>query len=167
MRTSVQGWVLPHLIRWVEAQGFDGTPIRELPGCSDLQDPDVRVPEASAEAAWRLAAAMTGDMFIGIHLAESLPRGAFDLVEYAFRSSASLGAGLERLARYGRVISDRVAARVEAQGDGLVLMIQDAGSSALHPSRAEFGLAVALKFWLIATPATCAAPFASTAMFPL
>jgi AraC-like DNA-binding protein len=68
------------------------------------------------------------------------------LVEYAFRSSASLGAGLERLARYGRVVSDRVAARVEAQGDALVLVIQDAGGPALHPGRAEFGLAVALKF---------------------
>jgi AraC-like DNA-binding protein len=98
------------------------------------------------DAAWRLAASATGDRCIGIHVAESLPRGALDLVEYAFRSSASLGAGLERLARYGRVISDRVAARVEKQGEGLVLVIQDAGSSTLHPGRAEFGLAVALKF---------------------
>jgi len=146
MSRSVQGWVLPHLIRWVEQQGLDATAIRQLPGLGDLLDPDVRVPESSVEAAWHLAASTTGDRFVGIHVAESLPRGALDLVEYAFRSSASLGAGLERLARYGRVVSDRVAARVEAQGDALVLIVQDAGSSALHPGRAEFGLAVALKF---------------------
>ena len=62
------------------------------------------------------------------------------------RSSASLAAGLERLARYGRVLSDRVAARMEAQGEGLLLLVRDTGSTALHPARAEFALAVALKF---------------------
>ena len=143
---SVQGWLLPHLVAWVENQGFDGTPIRRLPGLADLTDPDLRVPEASAETAWRLATTMTGDAAIGVHLAESLPRGALDLVEYAFRSSASLSAGLDRLARYGRVLSDRVAARMEARGEGLLLLVRDAGSTALHPGRADFALAVALKF---------------------
>ncbi len=143
---SVQGWVLPHLIAWVEKQGFDGTSIRRLPGLADLTDPDLRVPEASVETAWRLATTFTGDAAIGVHVAESLPRGALDLVEYAFRSSASLAAGLERLARYGRVLSDRVAARMETHGEGLLLLIRDTGSTALHPGRAEFALAAALKF---------------------
>jgi hypothetical protein len=142
----VQGWLLPHLVAWVDHQGFDGTPIRRLPGLADLTDPDLRVPEASAETAWRLATTMTGDAAIGVHVAESLPRGALDLVEYAFRSSASLSAGLERLARYGRVLSDRVAARTEAHGDGLLLLVRDMASTALHPGRAEFALAAALKF---------------------
>jgi AraC-like DNA-binding protein len=143
---SVQGWVLPHLVAWVENQGFDGTAIRRLPGLADLTDPDLRVPEASVERAWRLAATMTGDAAIGVHVAESLLRGALDLVEYAFRSSPSLAAGLERLARYGRVLSDRVAARMEAHGEGLLLLVRDTGSTALHPGRAEFALAAALKF---------------------
>ena len=64
-----------------------------------------------------MAAAATRDPALGVHLAESMPRGALDLVEYAFRSSASLGVGLERLARYGRVLSDCVAARTEDNGD--------------------------------------------------
>ena len=62
------------------------------------------------------------------------------------RSSASLAAGLERLARYGRVLSDRVAARMEAHGEGLLLLVRDTGGTALHPGRAEFALAAALKF---------------------
>ena len=137
---------MPHLIAWVERQGFDGTAIRRLPGLADLTDPDLRVPEASVETAWRLATTFTGDAVIGVHVAESLPRGALDLVEYAFRSSASLAAGLERLARYGRVLSDRVAARMETHGEGLLLLVRDTGRTALHPGRAEFALAVALKF---------------------
>jgi AraC-like DNA-binding protein len=142
---SVQGWVLPYLIRWVEEQGIDASSIRRLPGMADLTDPDVRVPEASAEAAWRLATTLTHDEAIGVHVAEWLPRGALDLIEYAFRSSASLSAALGRLARYGRVLSDRIASRMDTNSEGLLLLIRDAGSTALHPGRAEFALAGALK----------------------
>lgn len=112
---------------------------------ADLTDPDLRLPEASVEAAWRLATTLTRNDAIGVHLATSLPRGALDLIEYAVRSSASLAKGLERLARYGRVLSDRVAARMDANDEGLMLMFRDAGSTALHPGRAEFALAAALR----------------------
>ena len=110
---SVQTWVFPHLIAWVDSQCVDASPIRRLPGMVG-NDPDRRISEATAEAAWRLAETLTHDEAIGVHVAESLPRGALDLIEYAVRSSASLGSGLERLAHYGRVLSDRVAARIEA-----------------------------------------------------
>ncbi len=143
---STLAWLLPHLIARVERDGADATPIRRLRGLSDLTDPDARVPETSVEAAWRLATSLTRDAAIGIHLAESLPRGALDLVEYAFRSSASLISGLERLARYGRVMSDRVSARVEGNGDCLLLFMRDSGRMVMHPGRSEFALAAALKF---------------------
>src|ERR1700750_2977918 len=115
---SVQGWVLPYLIEWVETRGFDAASIRKLRGMAELTDPDLRLPEASVEEAWRLATTLTSDDAVGVHLAEGLPRGALDLVEFAFRSSASLASALERLVRYGRVISDRVAPRVDAHEQG-------------------------------------------------
>jgi AraC-like DNA-binding protein len=43
------------------------------------------------------------------------------------------------------VISDRVAARVDANEEGLLLAFRDIGSTPLHPGRAEFALAAALK----------------------
>ena len=141
---SVQTWVFPHLLTWLESQNFDAAPIRRLPGIV-TNDPDRRVSESTAEAVWRLAAAITKDDAIGVHLAEWLPRGGLDLIEYAVRSSSSLGSGLERFARYGCLVSDRVAARTEANDRGLQLIIGDVGSSALHPARAEFALALALK----------------------
>ena len=78
----MQGWVLPYLIEWVETQGCDAASLRRLGGMAELTDPDRRVPEASVEAAWRLAATLTDDAAVGVHLAEWLPRGALDLVEY-------------------------------------------------------------------------------------
>lgn len=142
---SVKGWVLPHLVEWVERHGADASGIRRLLGVVPMEDPDVRVPEPTADAVWRLAAAVTGDDALGVHIAEALPRGALDLVEYAFRSSPSLAGGLERLARYGRVLSDRVAARVDASGGGLRFLLRDTGSTAIHSARAEFGLATVLR----------------------
>ncbi len=97
------------------------------------------------ERAWRLAATLTRDEALGIHLAESLPRGALDLIEYTLRSSASLGNGLDRLARYGRLLSDRVAARTHGRGQSLLFLVHDTATTPLHPARAEFALAVALK----------------------
>lgn len=142
---TVSGWVLPYLMVLVASEGCDPAPISRLPGLAGLDDPDVRVSERAAQEAWRLASSLTRDPALGVHLAESLPRGALDLVEYAFRSSASLGVGLERLARYGRVLSDRVAARTEDNGTDLLMVVRDTGSSPLHPARAEFALAVAVR----------------------
>lgn len=143
---SVQAWVLPHLIAWVESRGHATTSIRRLPGLADLSDPDLRVLETSVERAWRIAADLSRNEAIGLHVAESLPRGALDLVEYAFRSSASLAAGLTRLAHYGRILSDRFSARLEQHGNRFLLLIRDTGDTPLHPGRAEFALATALKF---------------------
>ena len=79
--SSVQGWVLPHLITWVESRNVDASPIRGLFGRTALEDPGVRVPEATTEMAWRLAASLTRDEALGIHLAESLSRGALDTLD--------------------------------------------------------------------------------------
>jgi AraC-like DNA-binding protein len=144
-RPTVQAWAFPHLLAWVESRIADASSIRRLPGLGTIEGPDARIPEATADAAWRLAETLTTDEAIGVHVAESLPRGALDLIEYAVRSSPSLGSGLERLAHYGGMLSDRVAARIEANDRGLVLIVGDVGVSALHHGRAEFALAMALK----------------------
>ena len=78
----------------------------------------MRVPETASREAWRLAMAMTRDEAIGLHVAQWLPRGALDLIEYAFRTSATLGDGLDRLARYGRLINDRLDRARAAHGTG-------------------------------------------------
>ena len=142
---SVQGWVLPHLLAWVESRGGDASRMRRLFGRTRLEDPSARVSEEAADTTWRLAATLTGDDALGIHFAESLPRGALDLVEYALRSSPALGGGLERLARYGRLLSDRVAARTHRHRDSLLFLVHDTATTPLYPARAEFALAVALK----------------------
>jgi AraC-like DNA-binding protein len=146
-RGSVLGWVVPLLADYVKAQGHDSAPIFRLNGIKgrDLKDPDVRVPETASREAWRVAMAITGDEAIGLHVAQWLPRGSFDLVEYAFRTSATLGDGLDRLARYGRLINDRLAGHVLRTGPGVRFLVDVADERAVHPQRAELSIALALR----------------------
>jgi len=156
-RGSVLGWVVPLLAAYVKERGHDDGPILQLPGIRerDLEDPDVRVPETASREAWRLAMSITGDEAIGLHVAEWLPRGSLDLIEYAFRSSATLGDGLVRLARYGRLINDRLAGHVLHAGPspGVRFLMGVADSGPLHPQRAEFSIALALRLARDATAA--------------
>ena len=146
-RGSVLGWVCPLLADYVKTQGYDGAPILQLPGIRgrDLKDPDVRVPEEASREAWRLAMSITKDEAIGLHLAQWLPRGSLDLVEYAFRTSATLADGLARLARYGRLINDRLSVQIVRKGPGVTFMVGGADGRPLHPQRVELSMALALR----------------------
>jgi len=146
-RGSVLGWVVPLLATYVKEQGHDSAPILQLTGIRgrDLKDPDVRVPESASREAWRLAMTITKDEALGLHIAQWLPRGALDLVEYSFRTSATLGDGLDRLAHYGRLINDRLAVHVVRTGPGVRFILGEADARPLHPQRAEFSIALALR----------------------
>ena len=154
-RGTVLGWVVPLLAAYVKEQGHDADPILRLDGIRgrDLKDPDVRVPEAASREAWRQAMVLTKDNAIGLHIAQWLRPGALDLVEYAFRTSATLGDGLDRLARYGRLINDRLAVHVLHTGPGVRFLMGAADARPLHPQRAEFGIALALRLAREATAA--------------
>jgi len=146
-RSTVLAWAIPHVLAHVAATGADAGAIRDLPGIrgKDLDDPDLRLPDSVAREAWRLAAEVTGDDALGLHMAQALPPGALDLLEYAFRSSPTLERGFAELERYGRLLSDRAAAHL-GHGDGtlVVTLGQESGLPMLR-HRADFALALALR----------------------
>ena len=140
---TVLAWILPELLAHVTECGFDANPLRRLPGLAgrDLDDPDVRIADASAADAWHLAEQITGDDSIGLHMAQSIPAGALDILEYAFRSSPTVGAGLDQLARYVRAVIDRAAARFDIVDDALaVTWVKPA-----EPHRVEFAFALIVR----------------------
>jgi AraC-like DNA-binding protein len=146
-RSTVLAWAIPHLLAHVASSGADASPIRRLPGIrgKDLDDPDLRLPDSVAREAWSLAAEITGDDALGLHMAQALPRGALDLLEYAFRASPTLERGFEALQRYGRLLNDRAAAHLEREGDTLVLTLGRPGGEPMLRQRVEFSLASALR----------------------
>lgn len=82
-------------------------------------------------ALWNRAAAATGDAAFGVHAAEQLPPGLFDVVEYAALSSATLREALAQLCRYQRLVTE--VARYTLDGDTLRLDY-DLGASPAPPS---------------------------------
>lgn len=66
-----------------------------------------RLPHQSVRALWEAAAEAAGDPSFGVHVAEAVSVGAFDVVEYVLSTAETVGAGLSRLARYIPLVHDR------------------------------------------------------------
>ena len=65
-----------------------------------------QLPHQSVQRLWEAAAEASHDRFFGVHVAEALPTGAYDLMDYLLSTAATVGEGLARLARYDRLIYD-------------------------------------------------------------
>jgi len=88
---------------------------------AELDDSEARIPHAMAVDLWDAAKQLTGDASIGIHVAESIRPGIFGALEYALRTSETLGRGLERLCRYHLVFHDVAEVALTVEGERAVL----------------------------------------------
>ena len=80
-------------------------------------DPDARIPVDVENALWDAAARATGDPLFGLHAAQAVTRGAFDVLDYAVRTAPTLRTALERLVRYNRLFHSHAAFTLEEHGD--------------------------------------------------
>jgi AraC-like DNA-binding protein len=111
-----------------------------------MRDPDGRIPHAVALAVWHEAVRQSGDDAFGIHAAEQIRPGAFDVLDYATRSSATLGEGLGRLVRYHRVLHDAAVVQLRLEADVARLTHALPGGAAELPRHtAEFIVAA----WIV------------------
>jgi AraC-like DNA-binding protein len=95
---------------------------------SVLADPDGRVPVGTMQALLERASELTGDPHFGLHVGERLPAGAMETLDYATRSSRTIGEGLSRLARYYPLLIENVEVKIETAGN-LARLINNA-----HPA---------------------------------
>ena len=92
----------------LERRGIDVGPLlararlsREL-----LADGEARLPHRSVADLWEAAAQATGDRSFGLHVAERLPEGTFDVCDYLLATAATVGEGLLAVTRYARLVQD-------------------------------------------------------------
>ncbi len=118
-------WLLGALAQAVSSMG--GNPDRVLEalamGEQRLLDPGARLPLSLAAEAWERAAAETGDEVFGLHFAERVPLGAFEVVvDYVTRSAPTLGEAILRRLRFQRLLHECVVVELQPTPDGARLV---------------------------------------------
>jgi AraC-like DNA-binding protein len=87
-----------------------------------LDDPSARTPSAAHERFWTVAAEVSGDPHIGLHLGEHLPVYRGQVLEYLFTSSPTFGEGLKRALAFHRLLSDVISGDLVVEDDGCHLV---------------------------------------------
>ncbi|HEY4244213.1 MAG TPA: AraC family transcriptional regulator [Kofleriaceae bacterium] len=107
---------------------------------TEVADPDGRIPVDKMAVLWREAHARSADPDLALHAAESLPFGAYAVIDFMARTSTSIGAALERIARYFPLINSAVELAIDRTA-GELNMIDRRGPGKLPRTYAEYTLA--------------------------
>jgi len=115
---------------------------------SALDNPDTRYATEKISLLWELAAARSGNPFIGLAMPDTLQPAAFDVVAYAMMTCKDLHTGLNFLVRYQRVVSDAVMITMEEAEQACWIGIELAGGKRPVPRhRIDFVFTTLLSFF--------------------
>jgi AraC-like DNA-binding protein len=111
------------LLERLRASAVDVPGVIAAAGASEavLRDADARIPHATVVRLWAEAVRATGDEALGLHVAEHIRPGTFDLLEFAARANPTVGEGIRQLARYFRILHDAASVQLEEHGDRALL----------------------------------------------
>jgi AraC-like DNA-binding protein len=117
------------LLRLVRAAGGDLAALRAahaLPATAE-SDADVVLPLPRFRALLDDAERATGDGLLGVHLAESLSRGTYGILEFICTSSPTVGEAVRRVVRYIGLLNEIVDVSLVERGDEAVVEQRVAG----------------------------------------
>jgi AraC-like DNA-binding protein len=111
------------LLAYLSARGHESSAFLRAQGVDPLifQDPEARLPQATAASLWSAGSRLTNDADLGLHVAEAIRPGVFGVLGLAIRTSDTLGGGLARLCRYHRFLHDGAQVRLAVAGQRAVL----------------------------------------------
>lgn len=121
-----------------------------------LDNADGGIPHTAMMAFWQEALAVTGDDYLGLHLAEAAPMKSFGVHAYALQSSPTLREAYRRACRYQRLIHEATDLTFDEGADEGVLQhtLPDGRSVPRHP--AEFLVTLWVRFGRLITGSTWA-----------
>jgi AraC-like DNA-binding protein len=136
------------IVQTAAARGVDASVLTARTGFDPAlaADPDARIPLPLETALWDVAAELTGDATFGVHAADGVQPGAFDVLDYAVRTAPSLRVAFQRLVRYNRLVHD-AAEFTLIPGNGRLRIEHAFRTSSAVQSRqsAEFTIAAVLR----------------------
>ena len=123
-RPSIRSQVVPAVVAYLHAHGADATALLrrfQLPeGMERLRD--LEVPIAVVHELPLAAAELLGDPFLGLHVADWLPRGTYGLMEFLMRSARDVREAAVRLTRYHGLFNDVAVLALEERRHEMVLV---------------------------------------------
>jgi AraC-like DNA-binding protein len=101
-------WAARPALAALVARGIDPEPALRAARLSRqaLMQVENRLPHDAVELFWEQAASAAGERSFGVHVAETLPKGSCDLIDYLAAVSATVGEGVARLTHYIRLYFD-------------------------------------------------------------
>jgi AraC-like DNA-binding protein len=96
------------ILMYITARGHDSNAFLRASQVDPIifRDPEARLPHAAAIAMWLAAGQLTKDPNLGLHVAAGIRPGIYGALDYAVRTCATLGEGLQRLTLYHRFLHD-------------------------------------------------------------
>jgi AraC-like DNA-binding protein len=99
--------LLRGLVHAASALGVDANTLLARVGVTpDELDGDTLLPAAVFVSSWQVAPALSGDPMFGLHAGEHAALGSYDVLDYLFLTSATLGEACRTLERYYRIATD-------------------------------------------------------------
>ena len=128
------------MVRTAEARGFATADLLARASITPetLEDPDARIPARRALELWGALIERTGDPALQLAAPTSLPFGAYRVIDYLVGTSATVGEGIGRFARFFRLISDAVSLSVESTADGAMLCLDTPDAPPVPPVYVDY-----------------------------
>ncbi|MFP2962897.1 AraC family transcriptional regulator [Myxococcus sp. 1LA] len=144
--TDVRSQLVGPMLAYLRATGHDPSGLVErfgLPGNVGAL-PEVTLPLTTLHAFLDAAEALSGDAFLGLHVAQRVPRGNYGLVEYIARASPTVRDTFRALARYMALLEPAWRASFQDAPDGSGTFVYGIPGEPLAYGRhaSEFGLAL-------------------------
>lgn len=99
------------MVRAAEARGVPTADLLAGAGLThaSIEDPDARLPASTVLSLWTALRERTADPTLQLTAPTALPFGAYHVIDYLVAASSTVGEGIERFARFFRLIADRIA----------------------------------------------------------
>ena len=143
---SVSVLAVRPMIKGFEKLGVERAVALQAAGLSEekLGDPDARVSPRKVWLLWLKAAEVSGDPYLGLHLAETVKFSDYGVIGYIVLSSATIRDALTRVGRYHGLLADAVHYAAEEIEGGFILRHEIVGGGGVPGAMAAYVLAVPL-----------------------
>ncbi len=107
------------MVRTASARGIETADLLAEAGVTleFLGDPDARIPGPTVLALWNALRERAADPTLQLVAPTTLPFGAYRVIDYLVASSATVGEGVQRFARFFRLIADAVILNIDRGDD--------------------------------------------------